>query len=163
MIDDNNSYITYTDYRSELKSKNADLERKESELKELKANLWPAGYDIIPDFDVYLSIARDNLDQETYEQVVKDFDEAQVALARMAKKLATIVKIKDSESLTTKISKKNNIRNYTHTNYGIYTNNIVGYSPTTYPTTVPTSNYTTGITYNIGQISNNGGLYGTSV
>lgn len=75
-----------------------DAENKER-IEALKT-IFPRGYEAIGDFNDMLDIAGDDQLNPLYEEVLKNFEEAQAALHRAARKLATAVKMTDSEKLS---------------------------------------------------------------
>jgi len=74
-----------------------DAEHKEK-LEALKT-VFPRGYKSIDHFDVMVDIARMDQLNPLYEKVLKEFEDAQTALHRAANKLASAVKLTDSEKI----------------------------------------------------------------
>jgi rubrerythrin len=69
------------------------------ERMEALKTLFPRGHSQIRDIDKMVDIAREDQLNPLYEQVLKDFDDAKLIMARAANKLAQAVKLTDSEKL----------------------------------------------------------------
>jgi hypothetical protein len=73
------------------------LDAKHRERLDALKTIFPRGYDPIENFDIMINVARENQLNPLYEQVLKEFENAQSALHRAANKLASAVKISDSD------------------------------------------------------------------
>lgn len=78
------------------------LQATHREKMEALKTLFPRGYSPIPGLEHMIDIARENQLNPLYEQVLKEFDEAQANLHRAVNKLASAVKLTDSEEVETR-------------------------------------------------------------
>jgi hypothetical protein len=99
---------TYQPYQPTIEElERMDQYRREKDLKDAEHNermealktFFPRGHAVIPNLHHMIDIARENQLNPLYEQVLKDFDEAQSALHRAVNKLASAVKITDSDEI----------------------------------------------------------------
>jgi hypothetical protein len=82
-------------YRRDRELREAEYREKMEALK----TFFPRGHAVIPNFDIIIDIARENQLNPLYEQVLEEFEKAQSALHRSANKLASAVKLTDSEEI----------------------------------------------------------------
>lgn len=71
--------------------------------------LFPRGHTYIYNIDLMVDIARNDQLNPLYEKALKEFEDAQLAMSRAANKLASAVKLVDSELLSEKIKHQDNI------------------------------------------------------
>jgi len=125
--------------------------KQREELEALKT-LFPRGHAPIDNFMTMVDVAREDQLNPLYEKVLKEFEDAQSALHRAANKLASAVKLTDSEELDSRVrshrdsSARIHLQNASLNSY--YTRNVG--IPSSY--TVPGS--TAGIA-TLGQVSQN--------
>jgi len=89
-------------WADELQAKIDDAEYRgayHKERMEALKTLFPRGHTTIPNIDKMVDIARADQLNPLYEQVLKDFEEAKLAMSRAANKLAQAVKLVDSDKL----------------------------------------------------------------
>lgn len=113
-VNNGDSWISAVPYQpspEELAKRDEYLREKELEdakhkekIEALKT-LFPRGYAVIPNLDIMLDIAREDQLNPLYEQVLKEFEDAQSALHRATNKLASAVKLTDSETVEERAKK----------------------------------------------------------
>lgn len=90
-------------WQEENLRRDADIEYKRAYNKarlEALTTLFPRGHDHIQNIDKMVEIARDDQLNPLYEQTLRDFDDAKLAMSRAANKLAQAVKLTDSDKLS---------------------------------------------------------------
>lgn len=78
------------------------LDAKHRERLDALKTIFPRGYEPIENFDIMVNVAREDQLNPLYEQVLKEFENAQSALHRAANKLASAVKISDSDEVASR-------------------------------------------------------------
>lgn len=114
MVNDGNSWVTAVPYEpspEELARRDEYIREKEildethKQKMEALKTLFPRGYSVIPNLEHMIDIAREDQLNPLYEQVLKEFEEAQSALHRATNKLASAVKLTDSETVEERAKK----------------------------------------------------------
>jgi hypothetical protein len=90
-------------YRDERKLDEAKWAEKRAALK----TFFPRGHAEIPHLDTMIDIARADQLNPLYEQVLQEFDEAKLIMSRAANKLASAVKLTDSDKLADMVKQDN--------------------------------------------------------
>lgn len=145
LVNDGSSWISAAPYEpspEELAKRDEYIREKEildethrQKMESLKT-LFPRGYPIIPNLEHMIDIAREDQLNPLYEQVLKEFEEAQSALHRATNKLASAVKLTDSEAIEAR-ARDSFERDYA---MKIYRNSAYG-NISNQTTFVPTSTY----------------------
>lgn len=94
--------LTREEYETEAAIR---IARRNEELEALKT-IFPRGHAPIDNFNIIVEVARENQLNPLYESTLKDFEEAQAALHRAANKLASAVKLTDSDLIQEKAHAK---------------------------------------------------------
>lgn len=111
LVNDGNSWIYAAPYTPSLEEQAAQAEYvrqqeynsvKHRERLDALKTLYPRGYRPHPHLDTMLDIAREDLLNPLYEQVIKEFEAAQAALHRATDKLVAAVKLTDSDEVATR-------------------------------------------------------------
>jgi hypothetical protein len=125
-----------------------DEYRREKEVREAKhrerldalKTVFPRGYRPIDNFDHMVDIARADQLNPLYEQVLKEFEDAQTALHRAANKLASAVKLTDMDAVTERAAKDNadylSAKLNLNATYGSLNSKMNTFYPTTYAANV---------------------------
>lgn len=95
----------------EIEKKRLDYEYLQAEHNKRMDALqshFPRAHQHIANLDIMEDIARENQLNPLYEEVLKDFDAAKVAMSRAANKLASAVKLTDLEEIDLRVRKKLN-------------------------------------------------------
>ena len=95
--------LAQADYERENELRKAKHQEKMDALK----TIFPRGYQPIRDFNHMVDIAREDQLNPLYEQVLKEFDDAQSALHRAANKLASAVKLSDIDEVSERSARDN--------------------------------------------------------
>lgn len=115
------------EYRRQREIQEEEHKQKLDALK----TLFPRGYSVIPNFEIMVDVARGDQLNPLYEQVLKEFEDAQTSLHRAANKLASAVKLTDSEKVAEIAHKKATedllIKTTLNSSYGRF-----NYQPTAY-------------------------------
>lgn len=82
------------------------MEAKHHERMDALKTIFPRGYQPMHGFEHMVDIARENLTNPMYEQVLKEFEDAQTALHRAANKLATAVKMTDIDEVNERTNQR---------------------------------------------------------
>ena len=82
------------------------MEAKHRERMDALKTIFPRGYHPMHGFEHMVDIARENLTNPMYEQVLKEFEDAQTALHRAANKLATAVKMTDIDEVNERTNQR---------------------------------------------------------
>ena len=127
--------LTREEYENESALRSA---KYKEELDALKT-IFPRGYAPIENFNIMLDVARDNQLNPLYESTLKDFEEAQSALHRAANKLASAVKLTDSELVQEKSHLKATEDLYTKINLNSAYGRMAASTINTYFPSSPTS------------------------
>jgi hypothetical protein len=90
-------------YRNERMLEEAKWAEKRAALK----TFFPRGHAEIPHLDKMIDIAREDQLNPLYEQVLQEFDEAKLVMSRAANKLASAVKLTDSDKLADMVKTDN--------------------------------------------------------
>jgi hypothetical protein len=91
--------IEHMEGMDEYRRKKELAEAEHKERLEALRTIFPRGHDTIENFEIIVDFARNTLTNPLYEGVLKDFEDAQTALHRAARKLASTVKLADSEEI----------------------------------------------------------------